>query len=1182
MAYQPKSYRKFVATAATATLVASAVAPAASAAELSDIAGHRHAEAINALVEQNIISGYPDGTFRPDVTVTRGEAAIMIARAKGLIGEGETPKVDFSDVTASSKAYEAIAKLADKGIISGYEDGTYRPDKKVKRGEMAVILTKAFDLELGDGEGTPFTDVSSKTAVGPYVEAIYNAKITNGVKTNSFGVSQETKRGDFAKFVYEAMEIKEDPKDPEVIEVTSVSAINATTISVTFSNEETAEITLEQALEDGLNTISFQYNGQTFTDVEVTYYAPTEVELSVKSAEARSNTEVTVVLAEAPLTNLKASDFKISPALNITSVTTNNNVVTLKTAPQQNGTEYTVTPVNGSGSATFTGLEDVSAQGIIDSVEILNNRQIKVNFNTEVNYSTVNTGNVYLGLTENDDAYGLAPKSLDSLSIAADDTANWVVKPATALTDDERTAEGDGETIYRSSFIIESTGNEDLTGLGLKYNENATVEVRNVEDANGYTNTSQGAFTWVDTKAPTIETDAVVVNDGGVADLTINFSEPVNPQASNPDYKLYIDGVLVDPAIYTDVLDGGNTVSDHTTATLDVSGLEKDVEHEIKIVGAEDLQGNVQAVNPYTSKFIIQDKAAEAPDMPEKAAVTDVKQTADNVFDIYFNQENVVPHVDVADDAGTAAVDESEVKILTVKEANWFDGKWNDLVIYTNEAGEFYYKAATDSTKVPADIEATTLDGETKWTVVLDAALDKTTTTEHTFNFDAQKVVARDVIVENYIVSEATSFPNAQYFEGTQYKEFFSFQHDTLAPVVGQTDYIVADGKLFVSFNDAPFNGIIDLVAGKGIKVSKTDKNGVTKDLELNTTTHAANITVGDGTGTDLAAGKYVEIDLAAIAAGGNADAIALLTATPDFDLVRGDVYTVNFAEGAITDADRQNVVNTADEETVSGPSTSVASSVSISIPTVETGTSEGAVPQTTPFMIATGVDIENGALANLDAGTAANVGTVAYMTADTNKDKIIAIFEGEVLESSALNKQNYSFNGQPLTAGSTVTFYQEDIQGDDTKENFVIIDLEAGTVDKDGLYTVSVKDITNKTGKRMLPVNDSVALTDNTLAVGQTLKVIGSKQIEVKFNEEVTAAAGAENNFAVTVNGQTYGVATVTQPTDKTKLVLTLTQDFEFEGAKAVVTVKKDANGKMFIEDNAGNEAAANVRLAN
>ena len=58
MANQPKKYKKFVATAATATLVASAIVPVASAASLSDIAGNTHEDAINALVEAGIINGY--------------------------------------------------------------------------------------------------------------------------------------------------------------------------------------------------------------------------------------------------------------------------------------------------------------------------------------------------------------------------------------------------------------------------------------------------------------------------------------------------------------------------------------------------------------------------------------------------------------------------------------------------------------------------------------------------------------------------------------------------------------------------------------------------------------------------------------------------------------------------------------------------------------------------------------------------------------------------------------------------------------------------------------------------------------------------------------------------------------------------------------------------------------------
>ena len=67
---QSAAYKKFLVGAASAALVASAVAPAASAKEFKDTKGNTHEKAIDAFSDAGVISGYPDGTFQPNKTLT--------------------------------------------------------------------------------------------------------------------------------------------------------------------------------------------------------------------------------------------------------------------------------------------------------------------------------------------------------------------------------------------------------------------------------------------------------------------------------------------------------------------------------------------------------------------------------------------------------------------------------------------------------------------------------------------------------------------------------------------------------------------------------------------------------------------------------------------------------------------------------------------------------------------------------------------------------------------------------------------------------------------------------------------------------------------------------------------------------------------------------------------------------
>ena len=107
------------------------------------------AEYIYACAEEGIINGYTDGTFRIDSNLTRAEAAKLIASAFGLTGDASVSS--FSDVAETHWALSLIEACADAGIINGYEDGTFRPDSSITRGEASKMIAIAAGL-IADAE----------------------------------------------------------------------------------------------------------------------------------------------------------------------------------------------------------------------------------------------------------------------------------------------------------------------------------------------------------------------------------------------------------------------------------------------------------------------------------------------------------------------------------------------------------------------------------------------------------------------------------------------------------------------------------------------------------------------------------------------------------------------------------------------------------------------------------------------------------------------------------------------------------------------------------------------------------------------------------------------------------------------------------------------------------------------
>ena len=92
------------------------------------------------------VTGYPDGTFQPKKATTRAEFASMIANAMGYESEPSDSDTMFPDVANDFWAKAAINFCAQNGIIEGYDDGTFKPNQTITRQEAAAILNNAFDL----------------------------------------------------------------------------------------------------------------------------------------------------------------------------------------------------------------------------------------------------------------------------------------------------------------------------------------------------------------------------------------------------------------------------------------------------------------------------------------------------------------------------------------------------------------------------------------------------------------------------------------------------------------------------------------------------------------------------------------------------------------------------------------------------------------------------------------------------------------------------------------------------------------------------------------------------------------------------------------------------------------------------------------------------------------------------
>ncbi len=145
--------KKLIATALAVVMIFGLVSVGFAAAEFPDIEDHKYASSIEKLATLEVIEGYPDGTFKPDDLVKRSEFAKMIVIMLGLEETAELFEdvaTVFPDVPGTHWASGYITVAHSLGIINGYPDGTFKPEKDITYHEaLKMILTAMGYLEEG-------------------------------------------------------------------------------------------------------------------------------------------------------------------------------------------------------------------------------------------------------------------------------------------------------------------------------------------------------------------------------------------------------------------------------------------------------------------------------------------------------------------------------------------------------------------------------------------------------------------------------------------------------------------------------------------------------------------------------------------------------------------------------------------------------------------------------------------------------------------------------------------------------------------------------------------------------------------------------------------------------------------------------------------------------------------------
>lgn len=172
-----------------------------------DVKGHWAQVYIQALAAKNIISGFPDETFRPNAPVTRAEFASIIIKAF-TPAQQDNNTIAFQDISQDFWGYDAIRAASQSGFLAGYPNGTFQPSQQIPRVQVLVSLASGLKLSSADTKALSFYQdavqipayATNKVAAVTQREIVINYPTVRLLNPN-----RNATRAEVAAFVYQAL-----------------------------------------------------------------------------------------------------------------------------------------------------------------------------------------------------------------------------------------------------------------------------------------------------------------------------------------------------------------------------------------------------------------------------------------------------------------------------------------------------------------------------------------------------------------------------------------------------------------------------------------------------------------------------------------------------------------------------------------------------------------------------------------------------------------------------------------------------------------------------------------------------------------------------------------------------------------------------------------------------------------
>jgi hypothetical protein len=160
-------------------------------------------------VTLGLVKGYPDNTFKPEKGITRAELVTLLVRTMPVRLSEDLTYSGFSDVSSKHWAAKYIAYGSFKKLVTGYPDGTFKPNKVLTRAEGITILARYANLREEPGTPPPFPDLGPKFWANKYIAPAKKAGLLQYLVGKNFEPSTPFTRAEACEVLYQTPQVQQ-------------------------------------------------------------------------------------------------------------------------------------------------------------------------------------------------------------------------------------------------------------------------------------------------------------------------------------------------------------------------------------------------------------------------------------------------------------------------------------------------------------------------------------------------------------------------------------------------------------------------------------------------------------------------------------------------------------------------------------------------------------------------------------------------------------------------------------------------------------------------------------------------------------------------------------------------------------------------------------------------------------